>query len=106
MNYVHEEENNWSNKSYKHPHNSNVWSDHFANAQNLVYYPLKSCHVALLNQLMLQYTVLYLLLSEVYVIREELKKFLPSPALSLFFLLQFQVTHVDPGVQLAHHSIE
>lgn len=95
MDYIHEKQDDRCYECYKDPHNSNVGSDHFANAQDLVYYPLKPSHVTLLHKLVLQHAVLYLLLGEVYVVWEQLKKLLPRPAFPLFLLLQFQVTHVD-----------
>ena len=69
--YVHEEEDDRSYKCHEYPHYSYVWSDYFANPQYLVNYPLKSSHVTLLNKLMLQYAVFYLLLGKVNIIWED-----------------------------------
>lgn len=103
---VHEKEDDGRDERNEHPHDPHVRPDHLANAQDLVDYPLEARHIALLDQLMLEYAVLDLLLGEVYVIWEQLEELLSRSILPFFFLLQFQVSHVDLRVQLSSDSIE
>ena len=55
---------------------------------------------------MLQHSVLDLLLCKVDIVWEQIEELLPCSTFPFFFLLQFQVSHVNSRIELACNSVE